>query len=180
MSHPLTKPERSIAKYCVGLVKCVLCCLGLVSLAVAGHEPISGDATDFTLKSHSGENLRLQEYTGQVVLLNFWASWCGPCRQEMPALEALYKKYQHLGFTVLAVNVDEDVQQARSLLSDFNLSFPVLFDTDNAVSEAYFVDAMPTTVMIDKNGQKRFLHRGYQKGYEVKYENEIKQLIREY
>ena len=77
---------------------------------------IKGVAPDFTLKSRSGENIKLSELRGEVVMINFWASWCAPCRQEMPLLEELYKKYSDLGFTLLAVNVEEDSSKAGILL----------------------------------------------------------------
>ncbi len=140
---------------------------------------ISGPAPDFTLKSAQHGNLRLQEYRGQVVLLNFWASWCGPCRKEMPALQDLYKKYEKFGFVVLAVSVDEDTSAADEFMGTVEVDFPYLYDTESKVSELYAVEAMPTTVVIDRDGQRRFLHKGYQPGFEEKYRKNVKQLIRE-
>jgi len=149
-------------------------------MAVMGQaNELSGAAHDFTLKSNQGKNLRLQDLRGQVVMLNFWASWCGPCRQEMPLMDNIYKKYEKLGFTILAVNVDEDSSDADDFLKSVPVSFPVLYDNDSKVSELYDVDAMPTTVMIDRDGNKRFLHRGYKEGYEIDYEKQVKKLIRE-
>lgn len=150
------------------------------SFAMIGHaKELSGAAPDFTLKSNQAKNIRLQDLRGQVVMLNFWASWCGPCRQEMPLMDDIYKKYEKLGFTILAVNVDEDSADADDFLNSVPVSFPVLYDNDSKVSELYEVDAMPTTVMIDKDGNKRFLHRGYKEGYELDYEKQVKKLIRE-
>ena len=142
--------------------------------------PLSGAAPDFTLKSNqNGSALRLQDYRGTVVMLNFWASWCGPCRQEFPLMDDLQEKYEKLGFTILAVNVDEVQADADAFLKDFPVAFPIVYDPESQVSETYAVDAMPTTVMIDRDGNKRFLHRGYQPGFEDAYEAEIKALIRE-
>jgi peroxiredoxin len=140
---------------------------------------VDTQAANFTLKSNSGKNLRLSEMRGEVVLINFWASWCGPCRQEMPELEAIYQKYQSLGFTILGINVDKDRAMADKVINKTTLSFPILFDSDNAVTELYKVDAMPTTVMVDRNGKVRFIHRGYKPGYEDEYVKQIKTLIRE-
>ena len=81
---------------------CVLACAS----PLAAAEAINIPAPDFTLESRSGENLRLEDHRGEVVMLNFWASWCGPCRQEMPLMDELYSQYKDLGFTILAVNVD--------------------------------------------------------------------------
>ena len=152
----------------------------LLSFSQAGFtNEIEGAAPDFTLKSKDGGNIRLQDLRGEVVLLNFWASWCGPCRQEMPLMDEIYKQYKDLGFTILAVNVDEDSADADRFLSSVPVSFPILYDQQSKVSELYKVDAMPTTVLIDRDGNKRFLHRGYKVGYEDEYEQQVKQLVRE-
>jgi len=142
-------------------------------------KPISGKAPDFTLKSRSGKNLRLSDFRGQVVMLNFWASWCGPCREEMPIMEKFYKRYKKLGFTILGVNVEEDSSKANAYLRDIKVSFPILYDNTNKLSEVYSVRAMPTTVMIDRNGNMRYLHQGFKTGTEKAYKKEIKKLIRE-
>ena len=136
-------------------------------------------APDFTLKSTDGRNLRLSEYRGEVVLINFWASWCGPCRQEMPQLDALHRKYQSLGFTVFGVNVEQDRKMADKVLRDAPVTFPILFDDHNQVSELYEVDAMPVTVLVGRNGEIRFMHRGYKPGYEQEYEQQLRALIKE-
>jgi len=136
-------------------------------------------APDFTLKSHSGENIRLSDFRGQVVLLNFWASWCGPCRQEMPILDAIHSKYSPLGFSVIGVNVDQKQEKAIEYLRDTQVSFPVLYDPDSRVSKLYSVSAMPSTAIIDRDGNVRFVHPGYKSGDEDKYTSKIKQLIRE-
>ena len=136
-------------------------------------------APDFTLKSVEGENLKLSEYRGEVVLINFWASWCGPCRQEMPVLSELHNKYKALGFTVLGVNVEEDSSKARKLLQELPVSFPVLLDNESIVSRQYDVIAMPSTVLVDRDGNMRYLHKGYKPGLEAVYQQQVRDLIRE-
>jgi thiol-disulfide isomerase/thioredoxin len=168
------KRNNAILWFLAALVLTVLARAPL-ALAVTGNGP----AANFTLKSTSGENFQLSEYRGQVVLINFWASWCGPCRQEMPHLESIQQKYQDLGFTVFGVNVEQDRAMADRVLRDIPVSFPILFDTENEVSQVYDVDAMPATVLVDRNGEIRFMHRGYKPGYELEYERQIKALIRE-
>lgn len=138
-----------------------------------------GPAPDFVLKSNSGENLRLSEFRGEVVMINFWASWCGPCRQEMPLLDELYAQYQPMGFTILGVNVEEDSTKARRMLGDAPVKFPVLFDNDSEVSKLYNVVAMPSTVLVDRDGNVRYLHQGYKPGYEEAYQQQVRALIRE-
>ncbi len=136
-------------------------------------------APDFTLKSASGENLRLSELRGEVVMINFWASWCGPCRQEMPLLEELYNQYSPMGFTIVGVNVEEDSSKAREMLKDIPVNFPVVFDNKSTVSRLYDVVAMPSTVLVDRDGNIRYLHRGYKPGYEETYQQQVRALIRE-
>ncbi len=147
------------------------------SLALALSE--TGQAINFTLKSADGSNVRLSELRGEVVLINFWASWCGPCRQEMPELDELQSQYRDLGFTVLGINVEQNREAAERVLKDIPVEFSVLFDEDNRVSEEYGVDAMPATLLVDRSGVIRFAHRGYKPGYEKLYEQQIRELLRE-
>jgi thiol-disulfide isomerase/thioredoxin len=130
----------------------------LATTVVAGTTP----APDFTLKSDSGDNLKLSELRGEVVLINFWASWCGPCRQEMPILSELHDRYK-----------------AIKLLKEMPVSFPVLFDNDSSVSRQYNVAAMPSTVLVDRDGNMRYLHKGYRPGLEETYIEQLRNLIRE-
>ncbi|MEE9342848.1 MAG: TlpA disulfide reductase family protein [Gammaproteobacteria bacterium] len=136
-------------------------------------------APDFTLKSNGGNNIKLSELRGEVVMINFWATWCGPCRQEMPVLESLYQEYQDLGFTILGVNVEEDSSKAAAMMKDLKINFPILFDTSSKASKLYDVSSMPSTVLVDRDGNIRYVHRGYKSGYEDKYQVQIRELIRE-
>jgi thiol-disulfide isomerase/thioredoxin len=113
------------------------------------------------------------------VLVNFWATWCGPCRQEMPHLNRLYEKYRGAGFQLLGVNIDEDARVATDLAAKLGLKFPVLLDTEKKVSRLYDMSAMPATVLIDRDGRVRFLHRGYRDGVESTYEQQIRELLKE-
>ena len=139
----------------------------------------SGPAPDFTLHSVAGSNLRLREQKGQVVMLNFWASWCGPCREEMPRLDRLYERYHASGFQLLGVNVDDDVRNAAGVSTKLGLHFPVLLDTEKKVSRLYDLSTMPSTVLIDRDGRVRYIHRGYKDGVEQAYEDQIRELLRE-
>jgi len=152
---------------------------GLLITGSAYADIKSGPAPDFTLKSNSGSNLRLSEFRGEVVMINFWASWCAPCRQEMPLLDELYKQYQPMGFTILGVNVEEDSAQAKRMLKNIPVNFPVLFDNTSDVSKLYNVVAMPSTVLVDRDGNIRYLHQGYKPGYEESYQQQVRELIRE-
>jgi thiol-disulfide isomerase/thioredoxin len=112
-------------------------------------------APDFTLEDMDGESYKLHDYRGKVVLINFWATWCPPCRKEMPALEALYKKLGGDSFAVLAVNQWEDPDHVFAYTGELNVfpTFPILFDPDSAVSEKYRVKGLPTSFLIDKQGR---------------------------
>jgi peroxiredoxin len=147
------------------------------SIASSGLEGQA--APDFALKSASGENLRLSEYRGDVVMINFWATWCGPCRQEMPLLDELYARYQRVGFNLLGVNIDDDSRRAMQMVEELGVNFPVLFDARKEVSKLYEVEAMPVTVLVDREGTVRYIHHGYKPGYEDKYLDQIRSLLRE-
>src|SRR5690625_4673750 len=135
-----------------------IACWGLLALFLATGAQAE-PAPDFTLKTNTGENLRLAEQRGKVVMINFWASWCAPCRQEMPFLDELYQRYERAGFTLFGVNVEQDNSAAQRFLEEIEVSFPILFDPTSDVSRAYQVSAMPTTVMVDRDGQVRYVNR---------------------
>jgi peroxiredoxin len=149
--------------------------LSVPALAAVPNAP----APPFSLGARGGQSVSLAQYKGQVVMINFWASWCGPCRQEMPLLESIYKKYNKLGFTLLGVNVEPDSQAADKWLKETPVSFPILYDTESKVSKLYDVPGMPSTVIIDRAGRVRFIHRGYVPGDENEYLDSIRALIRE-
>ena len=158
----------------LGLLITVFAATSLASSGLEGEV-----APDFALKSSTGENLRLSEYRGDVVMINFWATWCGPCRQEMPLLDELYTRYERVGFSLLGVNIDDDSRRAMQMIEDLGVSFPVLFDARKEVSELYEVEAMPVTVLVDREGNVRHVHHGYKPGYEDKYLDQVRSLLRE-
>lgn len=163
-----------MTKAIVSVFLTVLAASQLAATDLSGKE-----APDFALKSSSGENLRLSEYRGEVVMINFWATWCGPCRQEMPLLDELYSRYERVGFVLLGVNIDDEPRRAMQMVDELGVEFPVVFDPTKAVSELYDVSAMPVTVLVDREGQVRHVHHGYKPGYEEKYLNEVRALLRE-
>jgi thiol-disulfide isomerase/thioredoxin len=111
--------------------------------------------------------------------VNFWATWCGPCRVELPHLSRLHDKYRGSGFVLLGVNIDEDPAVARALVGKMGLTFPVLLDSEKKVVGAYDLNAMPATVLIDRDGRVRHLHRGYKEGVEALYEQQVRALLKE-
>ena len=147
-------------------------------LAVPAVAPAAA-APDFTLRTLGGPNLRLHEQRGQVVLVNFWATWCGPCRQEMPHLNRIYDSYRKSGFVLLGVNIDDDPRAAADLAAKLGLKFPVLLDSDKKVSRVYDMSTMPATLLIDRDGRVRHIHRGYRDGVEKTYEEQVRALLKE-
>ena len=161
------------------LKRCAMAAIVIASTAFAAGGDASGPAPSFTLTTLGGQPSGLSAYKGQVVMVNFWATWCGPCQQEMPLLDQMYKKYKPAGFTLIGVNVDKEAPPVKQLLERKPVSFPVLLDPANQVSKAYHVDEMPSSVIIDRKGQIRYIHRGYKPGDENDYQDRIRQLIRE-
>lgn len=153
--------------------------LGTAASTATAATAVGSPAPDFTLRVLDGPNLRLQEQRGKVVLVNFWATWCGPCRKEMPHLNRIADKYRSSGLVLLGINVDDDARNAADLAAKLGVKFPVLFDTDKKVSKLYDLNSMPSTLVIDRNGRVRYLHRGYQDGYEDLYDKQIRDLLKE-
>ncbi len=140
-------------------------------------EPVAAPA--FALRDASGELVSLEDLRGKVVLVNFFASWCGPCRQELPILSAMHERYAKLGFTVLGIDVDNDRASADRLLETIRPSFPVVYDTAGDVARRYHINGMPNTAIIDRQGRLRFRHRGYTAGVELTYLDEVRRLLGE-
>ena len=153
----------------------------VLALATSSALPVVAPTTpapDFTLRAMDGPNMRLQEQRGRVVMINFWATWCGPCRQEMPHLNRLYEKYAASGFVLMSINVDDDTRNAAEVAAKLGVKFPVLWDTDKKVSRLYDLATMPSTVLIDRDGKVRYVHRGYLNGYEDTYEKQVREMLK--
>ena len=155
--------------------------LGAVLTSAALAASSSGPAPTFQLSGRGGKTIDLAQFKGQVVMINFWATWCGPCRQEMPLLEDIYKKYKPMGFTMLGVNVEPKTGDPEGWLSKLPkpVTFPVAFDVDSKVSKLYKVAGMPTTVFIDRKGNVRVMHKGYKPGDEDFYLTQIRSMLKE-
>ncbi len=115
---------------------------------------------NFTLKDIDGKTVHLDDYQGQTVLINFWATWCPPCRAEMPALKAYYEAHQDEGFVILAVNAQEGLSQVRQFAYDYQLPFPVLLDETACAVSGYGVQSFPTSIVIGPDGVVRKIHIG--------------------
>ena len=140
----------------------LLLVLGLVLVVVGcsstpGSTPSTqgvGIAPDFQLQSLDGETISLSDLRGRPVMLNFWASWCGPCRAEMPLIQEIFEseEWSDKGLVILAVNIGESAATAEEFMVDNNLSFPVLLDTSQEIAREYNIRNIPTTLFIDRDG----------------------------
>jgi peroxiredoxin len=161
-------------------MRIILVLLTFLFLTAGAPSPWEADrligtkAPDFQLKDMAARTVSLSSFKGKVVLVSFWATWCPPCRAEMPALNKLYKGYRDKGLVVVAVSTDRKVEYVKDYLGKYPVDFPVLMDSDVKVSRQYGVFSMPTSFLLDKNGIiiKRYL------GEEDWNSTEIKSVIK--
>lgn len=148
--------------------------------SVAGATKVGDRAAEFTLADLDGKSLKLSSLRGSVVVLDFWASWCGPCKKELPALDALARRYQEAGKPVvfLAVTVDKERGNAQKFLSSAKVSsLRVLSDPDGKVASAYDLPTMPSSYVIDAKGLIHAAHAGFASGDEKKIAREVDELL---
>jgi peroxiredoxin len=140
-----------------------------------GIQPLtSGPAPDFTLDSLHGDAVTLSALDGQVVVLDFWATWCSPCVEWLDHLQQMHERYADEGLVVLAINVGEDQEEAAEFVADHGYTFTVLLDADGRVSDAYGVQAIPHTLIVDREGE---VH--YTPGFPDEIEDTLGRLLRE-
>ena len=121
----------------------------------------SGDpAPDFTVRTLDGQTLSLKDIKGQIVMVNFWATWCPPCRSEMPDMERLYQERKDDGVQILAVNLQEAPEPVSRFVEQYNLTFPIVMDTSGEMSQLFGVQSLPTSFFIDKEGKISGFHVG--------------------
>jgi cytochrome c biogenesis protein CcmG, thiol:disulfide interchange protein DsbE len=168
LNDVLTRPAK-FSKYAllVGLV------LPTLTFAVDPGKA----APDFQLPSLKQDSVKLSNYKGKVVYLDFWASWCGPCKKTFPWLNELQKKYGKDGFEVVGVNVDAKKADADSFLAATPAEFTVLLDPEGKVANTYELQGMPSSYIIDRSGKVFLAHRGFKDGEAAELEGKIKQLL---
>lgn len=147
----------------------------------ANAELMKGEAPNFTLKSLRGDNIKLSEHRGEVIMLSFWATWCDKCKQNFPVLNNIYLKYRDKGFTLLSINTEDedDLKKVRKWLKGRKVAYPILLDTTHAVSDKYEVSDMPSTYILDRDGHLRFVHNGFEEGYEDEVLKQVRELMDE-
>jgi len=151
----------------------------LCALAFAGSNPMNTAAPTFSGKTAEGQIINLADYKGKVVLLDFWASWCAPCREEFPFLVKLHEKAKRGNFSVIAVNVDTEIEKMKEFLSKLETqpSFPVISDAQGRIPAMFDLKGMPTTILIDKKGVVRYRHTGFTEVEKEKLVEEVKSLL---
>src|SRR5262249_18410322 len=150
-----------------------------VAIGLAGYAAAADAVPDVAVQGADGTPVRLLDYKGKVLLVDFWASWCVPCKTSFPALDALYREYQPKGLEVLAINLDEQRRSADAFLAARPHRMPVLFDPKGVAPAAFGVKGMPTSYLIDRSGTIRFTHMGYSGNVDVSYRKEIASLLAE-
>ena len=158
----------------------VILSTALAAASIGAAPTIVGKAApDFVLRGLDGRNLRLSEFRGQVVLVNFWARSDGDSRQQMPALDRINITYQRAGLVVLGVSVDEDLRRSKEFAASMGVSYPILFDTGTEIGKDYFLQKMPMTILVDRSGIVRYSAVGFKRGDERVYLDHIRELLRE-
>ncbi|HME40929.1 MAG TPA: TlpA disulfide reductase family protein [Steroidobacteraceae bacterium] len=161
------------------LVAAVTAAFLIAASWAAAPSMVGKSAPDFVLKGMDGRNLRMSEFRGQVVLVNFWARWAGDSRQEMPALDRINTTYNRAGLVVLGVSIDEDLARAREFAGAMKVSYPILFDTGSDIGRDYLLSKMPVTILVDRGGVVRYSNVGFKRGDERAYLDHIRELLRE-
>ncbi len=138
---------------------------------------VGSEAPDFELKSTRGETVKLSELKGSVVLLDFWATWCGPCRKAIPFLSRLYSEYSDRGLVILSINLGESSDVVLEFANRHKMAWTVLLDPEGAVADFYNVRAIPTFVVIDKDGMVRYRESGYSQSVEREITSIIEEIL---
>ncbi len=170
----MTRPHAAIRS------RLALVALLAVASSVCAATKLRGsEAPDFALRSLTGQNIRLSEFRGQIVMLTFWATWCGDCRAQLEQLGEMHARYQDAGVELLAVSLDQNRKQAEDMIARLKASYPVLHDQAGNVGKLYDVNRMPVMVLIDRGGVVREIFEGFRRGNEEQYLERVQALLRE-
>jgi thiol-disulfide isomerase/thioredoxin len=160
----------------------VICFLLIFSTGLLQAGDLTGkEAPGFTAKGIDGKELNLSDYRGKVVLLDFWASWCVPCRDEFPFLIKFYRENQKEDFIILAVNIDDEIENMHKFVDKYfaNHVFPIIYDGKKEIPPLYELESMPTTIFIDKTGIIRYVHTGFNDSRKKEFKEELGLLLHE-
>lgn len=155
-----------------------LAALALVLVASSASALGVGDrATDINLQDTNGRPVRLASLRGNVVLVDFMASWCAPCAEELPVLERLYQAYRGQGLRIVAVSQDRRQDNLTTFIRQHPVSFPVVLDEGHRISGSYHPPTMPSSYLVDRNGIVRYVHQGFRAGDAARIEAQIRRLL---
>ena len=148
----------------------------ILTLAFSSNALATKKAPTFKLQGDNGE-ISLEQYKGQVVYVDFWASWCVPCKHSFPWMNDIQKRYGNKGFKVIAINLDEDRKDAKTFLNMHPADFTIAYDPEGVAAEAYRVKVMPTAYLIDQQGNLVKSHKGFKIEQSDKMEEAIRKLL---
>jgi len=153
--------------------------LALTLPVFANAGQIGALAPDFSLVDVNGKVVTLKQFRGKVVFLDFWAPWCDPCREELPALDALYKKYSNDGLEIIGIDIDSSEKLLTEFLQKVPVMFTVLIDKKGVIRRGYNFRTLPTAFIIGKDGVIRYMQMGYGKEFLQIYEKQINELLKQ-
>ena len=154
--------------------------LGFAFLVATGHAAALDSGArlpEIGLQSLAGKRVDAAALKGKVVLVDFWASWCAPCKQEMPVLERLYQKYKDRGLVIVGVSVDQEATNVGGFLKQLKVSFPIVHDKSHDVANRFHPPRMPSSYVADRNGVVRYVHGGFRAGDDAAIEKELTTLL---
>lgn len=173
------QPSRPRLRQLV-IVVCAWLAIGAGAETASAATALAGaTAPDFVLKTVDGENLRLSEFRGEVVVVSFWATWCGDCRAQLTELNDWHGTYRAAGLRLLAVGLDRELSDVRDTATSLGLEFPVMHDAGLQVSERYSVSEMPAAVLIDRDGIIREVFEGFRRTHGQAMLDRVRDLLRE-
>jgi peroxiredoxin len=169
----------SHARFAAFALGCVLLAASLAAVAAEKYELIGKPAPDLVARGLTGQNVRVSEHRGEVVVVSFWSGSCNTCRAQLTALDRIAKTYASAGLTVIGVNLDDNVTRAEKFARAQGVQFPLLISTPDNTGRDYRVDRLPMMVFVDREGVLRSAHREFKASDEAKYVRELRTLLNE-
>ncbi len=163
-------------RYLFNVLLALVCIISLTGCEPAGQTEKTG-MRDFTLNDIDGKAISLSDYRGKVVLLEFWGTWCPPCRQSVPELQQLHERMEGEDFKIIAIAINDKLNKVRKFAEENKVTYTIVLD-DKDVDDVYRVHTIPTTMLLDKEGNIALTHRGYAPGMFDQLEKDIRELIK--